>query len=226
LQIFRGQVYHGDHVRSAAVRAVLGATPRVPFTERVVREVELIEARRDEVINQAMRFEAFPLAMPLVANAVLQRAKTRRECLTIALEVRASAQARRFRRYCRVVDEAIHDGDRRRVERAIAELGRYGVRLSQSISGDSTKIDSTAVKELVTFASPLAAALVSVFRMPVADVIDQIRNRKFALLSEVRASQRGAAARQRFDDLWATLPPAPSASEWPRARDFRKRWGG
>ncbi|WP_433381266.1 hypothetical protein ACQPZX_16785 [Actinoplanes sp. CA-142083] len=220
---YRGLSYHGDHVRAGTVRALLAGERRRSFAETIVREIEATEARRDEAVNAALRFEAFPVALPLVANAILQRARSRRECIAIALEVRASRQAIQFRQYCKVVDRAILDGDRRRIERSIAELQRYGVRLSDSIGVGPAGSEQAAVKELVTYASPLAGAMLSVFRAPLQEVVNRVRDRKFALLTELRASQRGAVARRRFDDLWASLPPSPPG--WPRGRDFRKRRG-
>jgi hypothetical protein len=222
-----GCTYRGDYVRSSIVRAILGSAAHRPFAQRVMAEAELAEGRRDEEINRALDYEAFPVAMPLVANAILQRATTRRECVTIALDVRESRQARRFRQYCRTVDDAIRDGDRRRVERAVTELGRYGVKLTESIAPNSSPGAYVGpAKELATFVSPLAAALVAAFGIPAMNLTRHIRHRRFALLDNLRAAQRGTVSAQRFDELWDTLPPSPSSSEWPRARDFRRRWGG
>lgn len=204
---YLGHTYIGDGLRSAVLKVILGATPRRrPFADLLIRETELLENRRDHDINTALRFEAFPLSLPLVANAVLTRATTRRECITIALDIRESTQARRFRRFCAEVDEALLNGDRPTVERALKELRRYGISLSDSITGGTTKDAETGVKELVTYASPLAGALFSAFRAPVADIARQLQNRRFALLEELKASQRGTVARDRIEALWSTLP--------------------
>ncbi|MEV6636194.1 hypothetical protein AB0M54_36130 [Actinoplanes sp. NPDC051470] len=197
-----GCVYRSDSIRAGVIDAAVKEASRRSFAELVVRDLEQLERARDEDLNRALRFEAMPSPLPMVADAIIQRAGSRDECLTIALEVRQSRQARRFREFCGTVELAIHEGDRPRVEKALADLRRYGLRLTGTV-GPAT--DPAPARELISYASPLAGALFAVLRTPVIEIVDQLRNRRFALLDEVRNSQRGTVAQRRMAEFWTTL---------------------
>jgi hypothetical protein len=195
-----GCVYRADALRANLPGvAVVGS-----FRASVLRELERQEQARDAAVNEALRFEALPLSLPLIANAVIQRAGTRPDCLRIALDVRESRQARRFRAFCRTVETAVGEGDRPGLERALADLRRYGIALTESVGAPGPAAELPT--ELLSYASPLASALFATFRIPAVQLADQFRNRRFALLTEVRNSQRGAVAEHHLARLWQTIP--------------------
>jgi hypothetical protein len=161
------EVHSGRYVEPTAmtVRQLPGA-----FIDVVVAEVARAEAERDREINRLLGGDVFTVPLPLVANAVLARATTRRECLTVALELRKSSAATKFRRLCANVDHAIKEGDRRRVERAINDLARAGVRLSEAVSPGEVKHELSP-KELFTFTSPVLRLLLAYADIPIAHAL-------------------------------------------------------
>jgi hypothetical protein len=196
--------YRGDGLRSVLLRGVVGSVPmRQAFAGAVLSRLEERERDHDELINGALQFEAFRVPVPLVANAVLRRAERRDQLLDIAMDIRESREARRFRRYASSVDAAISEGDRERVEKSIRDLERWGLRLAESLASSTQEFDVQAYREIVAFGSPLAAALLSVATVPIGFLRGRLRSRRFALLDELSGPPRGGSyLESRLTALW------------------------
>ncbi|MDP9164500.1 MAG: hypothetical protein M3O32_00230 [Actinomycetota bacterium] len=212
-----GVTYRGDALRRPLVAHLLGARDDRPsFAEMLVRAVEDQELAQDVKINRALKTETFGVSFPLVANAVVQRASNRGECLDIALEMRDGRHARRFRNFTRTVDQAMAEGNRHEVEQALKDLARYGVRLSEEIM-PSRSIDVIGARDLIAYASPLAGLLMPLLKAPADWALRRMQRPRFALLDDIRKSPRNDAVLARIQDWWPSLPPPGDEL---RARDF------
>lgn len=215
-----GLIYIGDSYRSPLVRHLLkGSSVRQSFARNVVAALEQRDDELDRQINTALQVEAFQVTMPMVANAVMARAKNRRECLDIAADMRDSANARRFRKFAASVDEASVSGDRVRVEKALAELSRYGLRMMEDASPKANSTSLMAVKNLVGHFSPIAATIIPLIDQPLQWLSKWSRFRKFALLDELSSVPRTDVARQKVEEWWPSIPNCQVT----RVRDFGLR---
>lgn len=188
-----GCSYYSDAYRAPLIKALLAGGKRMKkkFAEVVLKDFGEDEIRRDEVLNNALGFDAFKMTTPLVASAVLQKARGLEEVLPIALEVRSSRRATDFRRYCAEVDQAIQRGDRKRVEEAFRDLAAMGIEVVQGI--ETPKSPSAPVqtaKELASYGSPLIKVIWPLLANPVERLYKRIRYRRLAFIHDLRELPR------------------------------------
>jgi hypothetical protein len=184
-----GCTYRGDLMRATLAKAILASQPRSrrSFGDVVVAALGAEEEARDDVVNQLLGTEVFRVAIPLVAQAVLSRAKSVADVLKITLEMRNSVEAQRFRAFSHSVDEAIAKGDRREVEAAIRQLQAFGVDLRRATGAVDT--DQRA-QEIVIHGSTLLTNIVEAAKRPVRGLLERIRYRHLAFLDTLRSAPR------------------------------------
>lgn len=215
-----GCTYRGDALRAPIVGCLVASPPYSGLASTIVGHAEDKAQELDDAANSFIGVRRFAVSFPSIANAVMAEATSRRECLSIAQQLRGSRAARRFRSFCAEVDEAILQGDRKSIERAIADLQMYGVKVTDELPTAAAAVDE-GLKELVAYGSPVAASLLTVMTTPVKAVRARLKTQKFAMLDVIRDAPRIDIVRAKVDDLWHTLPPPDDA---PRARDFQRRF--
>ena len=141
-------------------------TAEAQFRPGQLDALAIDEKKRDDVVNNILGFETFELNVPLVAQAVLSKARSPGEVLQIALDVRDSKPAERFREFAFTVDKAIAGGIRREVEQAIRELQSIGLNLAaiMKVSGDEY---SPQPQQSIRYGSPLLANVLELAAAPV-----------------------------------------------------------
>jgi hypothetical protein len=142
-------------------------------------------------MNQMLGFQAFKVRTPLLLHAIASKARDRDDLVRIALDLRVSRPARRFREYCTSIDEAIAAGDLTGMEGAITELSKIGIRLSDVVSGESTSDQRlNGFLEIAHSAPPLARSLAVLMRVPLLSMERWFRRRRFTLLDELASAPR------------------------------------
>ncbi len=184
-----GCTYRGDFMRATLAKAILASQPRrrETFGAVVVAALGAEEHERDEVMNQLLGTDTFRVEIPLVAQAVLSRAKGLPDVLKITLEMRNSAEAQRFRAFSQTIDDAVARGDRREVEEAIMQLQAFGLDLRRAAGAEGT---DQRPQEFVTHGSTLLTNIIEAARRPVRGLLGRIRCRHLAFLDTLRAAPR------------------------------------
>src|SRR3712207_5200704 len=100
--------------------------------------LEIDEQKRDAVINDILGYEAFRIETPPIVKAVLQNAESKEEILKIALDIRESKAACRFRQFCSSVEQAITEGKRKETEKALSELSAYGLQIAAELGSEKS----------------------------------------------------------------------------------------
>jgi len=122
------------------------------------------------------------------------------------MDVRDSAHARRFRRFCSQVNETVAEGDIDLVERALRDLTAAGLRLDDSLSERSSPLADEvldASKEIVSLASPSLGALIPLLKNS-ANLLPRISSRfRLAFLDDLRRTPRTLRALEvEFESAW------------------------
>jgi hypothetical protein len=210
-----GATYHGDALRAPLLRAMAGPRASRPFAAVVMEALAEDQAARDEAANETLGYAAFHVPLPSIAHLVMSRASCREEIFDIAIDVRESLAATRFRAYCHNVDATIAAGDREGTSRALADLAQWGLKANAELAME--KFDLSAGKDLLSIYSPLAGALVGVLGYPLKNVKAAFRRRRFAFLETLRTSPRVPSPFlvSRVNALW------PDGYERPERTHFR-----
>jgi hypothetical protein len=199
-----GAPYVADPIRSPIVRA-LNRHTKSRFSTTVVKALEERESHRTQRLDRLLGIHAFSARIPLVFRHVLRKASSAEELLEAAMDVRDSAHAQRFRRFCSQVDEAVAEGDVDLVERALRDLTAAGLRLDDSFSEQSSPVTGVldASKEIVSLASPALGALIPLLKNS-ADLLPRIGSRfRLAFLDDVRRTPRTLRALEvEFESAW------------------------
>lgn len=206
-----GCPYSADALRSVLVQRLTSRHSWPGFAERVTQQVGDAERARDERVNELLGRAAFTVPIPLVLKHVLSRATRPADILAITMETRDSAPARRFRRYCTRVDEAIAAGRRDDVARACVELADYGIKLDAELTeraGQRTDLTAAtdAAKQLISIPSPLLGALIPGLKLATSQANRWRKRRKFAFVEQLVHLPRNLnQVEQEFARLWAHL---------------------
>lgn len=187
-----GLMYRGDAIRSKLVRSLIkpDERQRKNFAESVIAAVTIDEKERDKIVNEILGYEAFEVKCPLVAKAVLEKAESFEDILKVALDLRNSRAARRFRKFSTTVDEAIRAGKRNEVEKALEELSSLGIKVLLDMKKQNANAPMQVTEELVKHGSPLLRALWPLLRFPIEKVYKKLRYQKFAFLDTIRSLPR------------------------------------
>jgi hypothetical protein len=158
------------------------------FSKVVLDALAAEEEKRDEAVNQLLGVASFQVSLPLVAQAVLTRAKNAEEILKVALEMRASKQAERFRAFCKTVDQAIARGNRLEVEQAIRELQEFGLDLARAQFKDTPTLQGP--QELISYGSTLLTTILETAKHPVRSLRGRLGFHSLAFLDTLRSTPR------------------------------------
>lgn len=193
-----GCMYRGDALRAGLAKTIVGSHQRsIPsFSNVVLDALAADQEKRDEAVNQLLGIASFQVRLPPVAQAVLTRAKNAEEILRIALEIRASKQAERFRAFCKTVDQAIARGNRLEVEQAIRELQAFGLDLAKTQLEDTPTLQGP--QELISYGSTLLTTILETAKHPVRSLRGRLRFRSLVFLDTLRSAPRNFAILDRL----------------------------
>ena len=195
-----GSTYYADAFRTPLTRAILkGATGlNTAFVERVHESMAATETERDRLMNAALGYEGFSSPTPPVAAAVLHRAKSLKDILPIAMEMRASTRAVEMRAFCKEVDNSVRIGDRQQVEAAVAELAAMGLDLVKG-SASRSEVPKSAVgsRELAIYQTPLGQLFAKLIPNSIGKLLPKLRAPRLAFLHELRGTPRAVSTVER-----------------------------
>jgi chloramphenicol 3-O-phosphotransferase len=205
-----GGTYQGDAIRAPLVKALLSNRPEAAraFVKVVSDALEKQNREKRAALNAALGYKAFQMPAPPVAEYILKKAERIEDVLTIALDLRESKAARKFRLYCQDVDAAIGDGDVRKVENALAAVSAQGVKLIGSRDTSAKKPLLDVVKELATHSSFIVKVIWPLLTLPLEKLHDKIRYRRLALLQRVQSTAGFTSAAER--ELRRLVPRLPT----------------
>ena len=189
--------YKADFIRTPILGALLsqGHGVRFPTEETIFKLAAQNEDKRNSILLQFMQNGSLNLMTPLIIRAILKEAKHRDDVIQLAVQMRETNAAKRFRRACGKLNDHIRNEE---FEAALHEVQWALKSLSAEISTPPNEVIYTilAVPSLGVrgMASPIPAASVaaSTLLKTGKSFFQWWRGRKYSFVSKVVDQARKA----------------------------------